>query len=114
MADIPVEEMYDDKDKPEKPSQVTRAVTMRKNAGLGRDQEPRTAQGLEKRADDKDDKVEEDPVEYYFEPGAAQKDHEEVTSRESKAEEEVLGKGRCKKIQGPHSPLPRRSNITRP
>ena len=99
MADIPVEEMYDDKDKPEKPSYVTRAVAARKNAGLDRDQEPRTAQGAEKRADDTDNEVEDDPVNYGSDPAMAQGDRKETAPMESKAEQEVLGKGRRKKIQ---------------
>ena len=83
VADIPVEEMYDDKDNPEKPSYVTRAVAARKNAGLNREQEPHTARWAEEHTNDKTDKAEDDQINCDFEPVTAQGDLEETTTRKS-------------------------------
>ena len=71
VADINVEEMYEDEDKPKKPTYVTRVVAAR-NADLDREQEPQTARGVAERANDKEDKVEDDQVNYNFEPVTAQ------------------------------------------
>ena len=72
-----MEEVYDDEDRSKKPSYVTRAVAARKNAGLVREQELRTTQGVEERANDKDAEVEDDKSTMNL----SQSQHKETTKR---------------------------------
>ena len=103
VVDIPVEEVYDNEDRPKKPTYVTRAVVARKNAGLNREQEPHLAGGVAERTHEKEDEVEDDHINYDFEPVTAQNDHKETPK--AVEEEEALGRGKRKRTQRvPFSP----------
>ena len=102
VADIPVEEMYEE-DKPKKPTHITRAVAVRENAGIDREQEPSPAGGVAERAHEKEDKVEDYHINYNFEPVTAQNGHKETPK--AVKEEETLGRGKHKRTQrAPFSP----------
>lgn len=98
-----MEDMYKE-DKPNKPTYVTRTVAARKNAGLDREQEPRPARGVAERANEKEDEVEEDPINYDFEPVTAQDDHEEPPRQQKK--KKTLEGGSAREPRGSLSPPP--------
>ena len=84
-----MEEMYDNEDRPKKPTYVTRVVTARKNAGFNSEQEPRAVRGVAEHANNKEDKAEDDQVNYDLEPAIAHDDHKE-TPREPRQKKTSL------------------------